>query len=400
MKNLFKTKSTLIFIYLLLITLVLEACSAAQMHLKNGNYQAAIEVGAKRMRRNPKNADKTILAIERAFKIEKSRIIDKVNQLKIDGSPENWLAIYNQYKQLDQYQKALKPVLPMFLKKEFRNADIQLIDIDQDLADTKLKAAEYLYVEAERLLNSNVKTNAREAYGRFKKVKELQSNFRDVDSKINESFDKGQNHILVGYTNSTQLIIPQSFMSNLRNYDPKTLNSTWTKYHLNNNARSSYDYAIEVRIGNVDIGPEQIRESSYEDVKKVQDGYQYVLDGKGNVAKDTLGNDLKEPRYIDAKAFIVKTEQTKVGILSGEVIYKNANKKTFNKKPFREDLVFKNFFGVFKGDKRAISKQSAELLGGRFIPFPPDLQMVMDASQLIKQSTFDIIKGNEKLVYE
>ena len=83
----------------------------ANQYLKNGNYQAAIEVGAQKMRRNPKKADKTILAIERAFKIEKSRILDKVNQLKIDGNPENWVSIYNLYKQLDQYQKALKQMI-------------------------------------------------------------------------------------------------------------------------------------------------------------------------------------------------------------------------------------------------------------------------------------------------
>ena len=63
----------------------------------------------------------------------------------------------------------------MFIQKEFRNADINLINIDQELADTKLKAAEFLYVEADKLLNSGSKIAARQAYGRVQKVKELQS---------------------------------------------------------------------------------------------------------------------------------------------------------------------------------------------------------------------------------
>lgn len=352
------------------------------------------------MMKNPKKADKTILAIERAFKIEKSRILDKVNQLKLDGNPENWVSIYNLYRQLDQYQSLLKPVLPMFIRKEFRNADIDLINIDQELADTKIKAAEFLYVEADRLLNNGSKIAARQAYGRFKKVKELQSNFRDVDSKIAQSYDKGQNHILVGYTNNTQLIIPQDFMNNLSRYNVQELNTEWTKYHLNQNDVSSYDYAIEVHIQNVDIGPEQIRESQYEDIKKVQDGEQYVLDGKGNVVKDTLGNDVKEPRYIDAKALITKTEQTKVGTLTGIIEYKDANKRSFKTFPFREDLVFQNFFAIMQGDQRALSKESKNLIGGRPIQFPSDLQMVMDASEIIKTNTFNIIKNNVGLVYE
>ncbi len=382
------------------LALFLGSCSMANQYLKNGNYQAAIEVGAQKMRRNPKKADKTILAIERAFKIEKSRILDKVNQLKIDGNPENWVSIYNLYKQLDQYQKALKPVLPMFIKKEFRNADIVLVNIDQDLAETKLKAAEYLYVEAERLLANPSKIAAREAYGRFKKVKEFQSNFRDVDARIAESYNKGQNHILINYSNNSQLIIPQEFMTNLSRYNVQDLNAEWTKFHLNKNDVNKYDYNIDVNIRTVDIGPEQIRESQYEDIAKVQDGFQYVLDGKGNVAKDTLGNDIKEPRYINAKALVTKTEQTKIGSLSGTVNYKRANGQALKSVPFREDLIFQNFFAQMQGDQRALSDQSRKLLGGRPLPFPADLQMVMDASELIKNNTLNIIKSNVRLVYE
>lgn len=391
MKNLF---------YFILVLGLLSSCSAAHQYLKNGNYQAAIEVGAKKMLKSPKRADKTILAIERAFVIEKSRILDKINQLKIDGSPENWVSIYNLYRQLDQYQRSLKPVLPMFIKKEFRNADIELTDINQELADTKLKAAEFLYIEAERMLQLKDKISAREAYGRFKKVKELQSNFRDVDAKIREAYAKGQNNILVNYTNNTQLIIPQEFMTNLSRYNIKDLDTEWTKYYFDQNAVSKFDYAIEVRVQNVDIGPEQVRESQYEDIKKIEDGEQYVLDGKGNVAKDTLGNDITEPRFIDVRALITKTEQTKVGTLTGLVEFKNENKRTFKSFPYREDLVFQNFFATMQGDKRALSNASQQFIGGRPFPFPTDIQMVMDASELIKINTFNIIKANVGLVYE
>ena len=48
------------FIYILLVSFLLASCSAAHQYLKNGNYQAAIEVGAKKMKQNPKKADKTI----------------------------------------------------------------------------------------------------------------------------------------------------------------------------------------------------------------------------------------------------------------------------------------------------------------------------------------------------
>lgn len=386
-------------IFFILSIILLAGCSVAQQHLNNGNYQAAIEVGAQKMRKNPKKADKTILAIERAFKIEKSRILDRVNQLKLDGDPKKWVEIYNLYRQLNQYQTTLKPILPLFIRKEFRNADITLIDIDQELADTKLKAANFLYEKADQLLQSNNKQTIRTAYTQFREVKTLYSNFKDVDSKIQTAYQKGQNHILVRYANASHLIIPQAFMDNLKRYNVQQFNSDWTKFYFDENKVSAFDYFIHINIGHVDIGPEQIRETSYEDSKKIEDGWQYVLDKEGNVAKDTAGNDIKEPKYSIVKALVVKTEQTKVGTLAGEVVYQKANGETFKQFPFREDLVFQNFFARMQGDQRALSAASKKLLGGRALAFPTDIQMVMDASELIKNKTFQIVKANQSLVY-
>lgn len=386
-------------IFFILITILLAACSAAQQHLNSGNYQAAIEVGAQKMRTNPKKADKTILAIERAFKIEKSRILDRVNQLKLDGDPKKWVEIYNLYRQLNQYQTTLKPILPLFIRKEFRNADIKLINIDQELADTKLKAASFLYEKANQLLQSNNKQAARNAYAKFSDVKTLYSNFKDIDSKIQKAYQKGQNHILVRYTNASHLIIPQAFMDNLKRYNVQQLNSDWTKFYFDKNKASTFDYFINVNIQHINIGPEQIKESSYEDSKRVKDGWQYVLDKEGNVAKDTAGNDIKETKYTNVKALIIKTEQTKVGTLVGEVLYQKANGEKFKQFPFREDLVFQNFFARMQGDQRALSPESKKLLGGRALAFPTDIQMVMDVSEIIKNKTFQIIKTNQNLIY-
>ena len=53
-----------------------------------------------------------------------------------------------------------------------------------------------------------------------------------------------------------------------------------------------------------------------------------------------------------------------------------------------------------QGDQRALSNESKKMIGGRPIPFPSDLQMVMDASELIKTNTINIIKSNVGLVYQ
>lgn len=388
----------LLFIYAFLVAFTLSSCIGANYYLKQGNYDAAIQMAVEKLRKNPKKADKHILALEQAWKIEQGRITDRIEFLKLDGSPESWIEIHNLYAELDGYQKAIAPILPLYIKKEVRYADFKIIDVKAELIDAKQKAAAFLYAKGETLLTKNTKVSARDAYAHFQQVKDYYGTYKDVDAKIEEAYNKGQNHILVGYSNHSQLIIPQDFMRNLSTYDEKILNGTWTKYYLDPKDRSAYDYFIEVHITNVDIGPEQVNNNSYTDTKKVQDGFRYVLDSKGNVAKDSLGNDIKEPVYKNISATVYRTEQTKVGILAGVIEYKKANGTVFQNFPFQENLVFKNFFATFQGDKNALSKESASIIGGRALPFPSDLQMVMDASEIIKNKTWGLIVNNQGLV--
>ena len=131
----------------------------------------------------------------------------------------------------------------------------------------------------------------------------------------------------------------------------------------------------------------------------MQDGFEYVLDANGNVAKDSLGNDITEAKYKEIAATVYKTEQTKVGMLDGEVSYMRANGNVFQSFPFQENLVFKNHFATFKGNRAALSKESKTIIGGQGLPFPSDIQMVMDASEIINNKTFYLIKNNQGLVY-
>ena len=386
-----------IFIFGLIISLT--GCATTAKHYVNqGNYEAAINAAATKLRKHPKKADKHILALETAWKIEQGAILNRIDDLRLEGQPENWVTIHSLYAKLDYYQGLIAPVLPLYIKKEFRNADIELVNVKQELADTKMKAAEYLYARAEVFLATGDKLDAREAYYQFKKVKSFYQSFKDIDAKLDESYNAGQNHILIGYENNTNMIIPQQFMNNLMSYDTRGLESDWTKYTKDQDARDSYDYIIEVHVTNIDIGPEQVIQNQYNDSKQVQDGFQYVLDANGNVAKDTLGNDLKEPRYVTIQATIFQSEQTKVGTLQGVIEYKTPNGQSFRNFPFREDLVFKNAFATFTGNQKALSAESAKKLGGQPLEFPSDIKMVMDASEIVKGKTFDLIRGNTGLV--
>lgn len=388
----------LCYLQIFLVSILFTACTGANFYLKQGNYDAAVNYAIQKLRKNPRKADKDILALEQAWKIEQAKILDRIEDLKLEGSPDAWVEIHARYAEIDAYQKAITPVLPLFIKKEFRNADINIINVKQELVDAKLKAANFMYAKGMDLLAKNDKFAAREAFAHFQKVRDYYGTFKDVDEKIEESYNKGQNHILIAYRNNTQLIIPQQFMNNLGQYDEAQLNGVWTKYYKDPAARASFDYLIEVHILNVNIGPEQVNNTSYVDRQEVEEGFQYVMDANGNVAKDSLGNDIKEPAYVSIAASVYRTEQTKVGILNGVVEFKRGNGSVFQNFPFQENLVFRNNFATFQGNPKALSKASKAIIGGEGIPFSSDLQMVMDASEIIKNKSFSLILNNNGLV--
>jgi hypothetical protein len=390
-------KSSLYF-QIIFLAFTLNACIGPNYYTKRGNYDAAISFALVKIQKHPRKADKHILALEQAWKIEQTKITERIEFFKLDGSPKSWVQIYGLYLEIDAHQSSIAPHLPLYISKEFRYADIEIVGVKSALIDAKLKAANFMFAKGEDLLAKNTKLSARDAFLHFQKVKEYYGTFRDVDAKIDQAYNLGQHHILVSYSNHSQMIIPQEFMNNLNRIDANALNTTWTKYHLNSNDFITYDYFIEVFVSNVDIGPEQVNNNSYVDKKQIQNGFQYVLDPNGNVAKDSSGNDVKELAHKNITATVYRTEQIKVGILAGVVNYVRSDGTVFQSFPFQENLVFKNLFVTFQGDAQALSAESQGMIGGQGLPFPMNLQMVMDASEIIKNRTFGLMQGNQNLV--
>jgi hypothetical protein len=213
-----------------------------------------------------------------------------------------------------------------------------------------------------------------------------------------DAYEKGQNHVLVLANNLTDYILPNAFMHNLTYYNPDGLNSRWTNFHTAESQREVFDYYVDIVIKVAEISPEQIYEVRSAESRTVRDGWRYVLDARGNVMKDSLGNDIREPNYIEIYADILAVEQTKAGVVIGEVVFSNAEGKLIQVWPFREELLFKNFFTNFTGDDRALSRETRERVGGGFVPFPSNLQMIMDASEVIKRRSHGLIRRNAHLL--
>ncbi len=381
--------NTLLFF---LIVSILSSCSFSKGYLKRGDYDNAVNSAAYKLRGN-KNRQKEILVLEQAFKAANQRDLDLINQLKREGNPANWQTIYNYYENIRYRQELVKPLLPLFIKKEFREADIKLVNIEQELADAKNKTSEFLYSSAAKLMESKTKVNYREAYNKLYDLNSISGEYKDSKQLLNECLEKGRVYVQIAMTNEARVVLPEDFEKELTKINTADLNSQWVQFVSSSNTPA--DFKVNVKLQKVDVTPERISEREYKDKATFQDGWIYSYDKKGNVLKDTAGNDIKTPKMVTVYATVRETQQLKSCLVAGEYEFiNNANQSHLKTVPFAESVNFENYFATFKGDPRALSKESKGRTGGRFMPFPPDLNMIMDANNLVKQRMTYNIKQN------
>jgi hypothetical protein len=125
----------------------------------------------------------------------------------------------------------------------------------------------------------------------------------------------------------------------------------------------------------------------------------YVLDANGNVKRDSTGNDIKVPNWVNIKAKVTETIQHKEATISGTIDYVDLlTKQLIKSDPVAVTTVFNHYSAVAHGNTKALSKESRKLVGGRPVHFPPDNQMLMDAAQLLKDHSKTIIYKNKQIL--
>lgn len=378
--------------WLILVLLAcLISCTSSKKMLIRGQYDAAIRKSAKKIKKKPDNL-RQIDVFTEAYRLANQRDLDRIEYLKKEGNPANYNEIYNLYVALKERQEVAKSLPPIGVNFEWRNYDDEMIMF-------KNKAAEYSYARGEQLLQQGTRQAAREAYYEFFNVKKLMYNYRDVDQKLNEAKFLGTSNVLFKMENNSQTALPKGFWEEVSKITVKELNQEWVNFDNYNDTNKYYDYFIILNINNIVIGPDMVKENPITETKKIQDGFEYVLDEKGNVKKDSLGNDIKVPKYKTISCTVLQTEQKKAVTVTGSVdIYNTYDKQLLRSVPVKADAFFENYFSrVVTGDPAALSEKTKKTLGGQFMPFPATPDMIMRATDTVKELTKQAILDNKHL---
>lgn len=383
-----------ITLLLVLVTFIVSCGSKKKVEraLTSGNYNKAISKAVKQLQTNKdaKRKQDYILLLKDAYDKANERDLDAITGLKTSKNPEFYRRIYEIYSALKNRQNTVKPLLP--LRVNGREVFFKLDNYNGDISEARENVSDFYYEKGIALLEGNDKSQIREAYNTLAYIEDINPNYEETRELMQEAHERGTAHVIVAIGNQTNQIIPRRLEDALLDFNTYGLNQFWTEYHAYEKDSMRYDYAMQLQLARINIYPEQVREREILRQKEVKDGLQYKLDDNGNVMKDSLGNDIKEDKFINARARLLEVEQFKQSeILSNVVFTDLKTQETLEQFNIDSGFIFENFYATFRGDRRALTPEDRDLVRNRAIPFPTNKQMIFDSGKDLKLKLKDII---------
>jgi hypothetical protein len=389
-------KITLIIAFFVLIT----SCGVKQTqnNLASGNYDAAIDIAISNLRSNKDKKGKQdyIYLLEEAFAKVKERDLNTISFLKKENNPSNLEKIYNTYLALHDRQEKIKPLLPLKLIKEERNAIFPFDDYNDQIISSKNALSNYLYTNAKALMLTKDKMNYRRVYDDLIYLDKINHNYKNIADMLDEAQLKGTDYVIVYTKNETNMIIPVELQNDLLDFKSYNLNDKWTVYHSEKQKNITYDYGMLINFRSILISPEQIKEREFTKERQVVDGQRKQVDANGRIVLDKQGKPIMIDNLINAMVKINEVKQFKSCQITAKVDYvDNKTKQSIGSFPITSQYVFENIFATYKGDPRAADDNYSPNFYNKIVPFPTSEQMVYDTSEDLKSKINGVITNNQ-----
>jgi hypothetical protein len=383
--------------FVFILTILFSGCGSSKKQLEKGNYDAAIQKAVKQLRKD-RNDTKQIEILEQSYKVSNDQDRERVRFLEMEGKPSNWDEIYIVYRSLNDRQSLVRTVLP--LNNNGRSIDFPYVDYMPDMVKAKRKAADFYYGHGTELMKNGMKDSYRQAYMEFLRAKEYVGDYEGIDSKIQEAKYQGMSRVFVSVQNSSVLKFPKEFEDDLLALDFPRLNSEWVEYHTQNlNNDTQYDYFVNVNVKVIAVSPDQTIQRDSVIKRDIEDGFSYVLDKKGNVMRDTLGNDIKQKKFKTVQCALVETIQSKACRIDGDVeVIQMYPKQALKKDPIGAESTFENVSSRALGDIQALNSKQLERTKTSVVPFPTDIEMIIRCSESLKNAIRGAIETNRRYI--
>jgi hypothetical protein len=381
-----KNITTTFFVFFLLMTFI--SCTSVEKLVDSGQYDKAIYFSTNKLSGAKVNKAEFVKGLETAFKKATDRDMAFVEKLKNEGNPESWETILSVYATISNRQESIRPLLPL-TDENGKKANFLFVNTNDLEKEAKEQTINFLYSSAKDFLQEARSTKdripARKAYDALLRLKNYSARFMDVPQLEREARELGITKILVNVLNYSQAVFPAGLEDEILRLGFRDLDREWQKFDAYPEKNREYDLGITLILSNVQVSPGAVSEKSFIEKKEIPDGFQYLLDEKGNVKKDTAGNDIKLPKNKVIEAQILEVFQSKSAGLSGRLEVMDLHTKGVREsRDINTVAIFENRAASFKGDERALTEDTKKRLGNRPAVFPTDAVLLLEAARKLR----------------
>ena len=337
----------------------LSACTSSKQQFEKGNYEKAVALSIKKLRKKPDNSkQKNILKAAYQYAVQVSE--EKIKQHQQSTDRFKWDRVIKQYQKMQQLYTDLLQC-PACLNI------VSPVDLQNELNQALAQGAQIYAEEGQKALATKEKEGGRLAYRHFAQAKAYQNDYGNIDLMLNEARIQGTE--IIGLSripvSSKVLELNTAFFLQQLTQALNDLNYFFAVFApleqlVAQNQQA--DQVVDLSFDDYYIGQtyiKEVRESLIRDSVKV-----------GEVT-DSLGT--KYAVYGEVKADLQRFEKTieSGGLLNIAIVEPNSRSVLFQQK-IPSTTIWENNWATYQGDKRALTKEELALIQEKeLLPPPP-----------------------------
>lgn len=236
-----------LFMFVAFAALFLAACVNPQKLVYQGRYDEAIQHITRKFKSSLKRSPENVTALEDALAKANDADSREIGNLKAQNQDSNWENIKTIYRRIKTRQELIRPLLPV-KDDNGRVATLNLMEVEQAINESGVKALEFNYNRAVGLLAANDVLKAREAYVILQGIEKDYPGHKDVSTLIVQARTKGTINILLTYEDKTNLKNDYSQTAFVDSLFKDFVADEWNKYDREAKPNVLYDYTVFVKV--------------------------------------------------------------------------------------------------------------------------------------------------------
>jgi len=337
----------------LIATMLLSACNTTQKLYDNGEYDDVIQRLAPRAKSGCLN-NRNFNLLANSYHAANQTDHERIMQLKTSGQPDVWSEVYQRYRSMNGRNKALAGMS----KSDKQAMNYTKLDLDSELATSKLKAERYLSTKANALLEQGDEKSITEAKKMVIQLQRTNPENTDIAALKQKMMVKSASSILLTFENNSRNRLTAEFVNALIKTSPELSKVTAVEER-----HTDYDLIVNIRLDEVNATPEHTDAVAFEEE---------------NNGKKVQVTDKTDSKSLTIKGMIEYYEE------DGEVLRLAM--------PFEVVSTFKHDYAEIKGDAEACSSQTLEMVKAGRVPFPTNESLAVDAATKLNSLLMEQLK--------